>query len=104
LRQLSSFSEARIKADAQTLRESFYSKEALTSAENRAVFEGRKPLGALRIPIPKTYALYLGLGRFRDALLLDEQKNHPAKSLETFIRCYHLEAHNTALNSRNRVF
>jgi hypothetical protein len=100
LRQLASFSEERIKADAQNLRESFYSKEALTSPLNHAVFDGRKPLDALRIPIPKTYALYLGLGRFRDALLLDQQKKHPSKSLDQFIQSYFLEAHDP---SRNRV-
>jgi hypothetical protein len=98
LRQLASFSEGRIKADAQELRESFYSKPALSSPQQRAVFEGRKPLDALPVRIPKSYALYLGLGRFRDALLLDEQKNHPSKSLEAFIYSYGLLAHNPARN------
>jgi hypothetical protein len=104
LRQLASFSEDRIKAEAQKLRESFYSKEALTSPENRAVFEGRRPLDALKMSIPKSYALYLGLGRFRNALLLDEQKNHPSKGLEQFIHYHALEAHNPArIPTRNRV-
>jgi hypothetical protein len=100
LQQLASLSEDRIKAEALTLRESFYSKEALSSPENRAVFQGRRPLAALPLRIPESYALYLKLGRFRDALLLDEQRNHPAKSLETFIHSYGLEPHDPA---RNRV-
>lgn len=36
---------------------------------------------------------YLQLGRFRNALLLDEQKRNPTPALEQFIQHFHLEAY-----------
>jgi hypothetical protein len=93
LRQLASFSESQIKGDAQKLHAAMYSPSALHSPENRAVFEGKKPLDVLGISIPKSYAVYLGLGRFRDALLLDEQKHHPSKSLDLFMQHNGVFAH-----------
>jgi hypothetical protein len=98
LRELASFSESRIKSEALTLRQDLYSPKALGSSANRSVFEGRKSLDALGISIPKSYALYLGLGRFRNALLLDEQKNHPSKTLDQFIVAHGLTGHDPEKN------
>src|SRR5205823_5783828 len=41
---------------------------------------------------PDDYQAYQNLGRFRDALLLDEQSRRPAKSLKQFIANYGLHA------------
>src|SRR4029079_9357916 len=76
LKQLASFSEDKVKAEALQLRTELYSPAALASPANHSVFEGQRTLDTLGISIPKSYALYLGLGRSRNALLLDEQKNH----------------------------
>jgi hypothetical protein len=96
LKQMASFSEDQVKAEALQLRTELYSPAALASPANHSVFEGRRTLDTLGISIPKSYALYLGLGRFRNALLLDEQKNYPSKGLEQFISAHGLMGHDPA--------
>jgi hypothetical protein len=96
LKEIASFSPARINDEALKLRQALYSPQALGSPANRGLFDGRQRLSALGISIPRSYALYLGLGRFRNALLLDEEKNHPSKSLEKFIIDHQLMGHDPA--------
>ena len=43
--------------------------------------------------MPSDYRAYLQLGRFRNALLLDEAKRRPTAALAAFIQRYQLEAH-----------
>ena len=43
--------------------------------------------------MPADYRAYLELGRFRNALLLDEAKRRPTDALATFIDRYELDAH-----------
>ena len=43
--------------------------------------------------MPADYRAYLELGRFRNALLLDQAKHRPAPELTTFIERYELGAH-----------
>jgi hypothetical protein len=50
-----------------------------------AVMAGRAPLRDLGLPIPQIYADYLALGRFRNALLLDEAKRRSTPALAEFI-------------------
>ena len=50
------------------------------------VASGKKPLTALGANVPPIYKSYLRLGRFRDAMLLEENARHPAPALEAFIR------------------
>jgi hypothetical protein len=45
------------------------------------------------IPIPEDYRAYINLGRFRNALVLDEEKRRPTKSLKQFIGYYGLGAY-----------
>lgn len=45
-----------------------------------------------KIAIPDNYLAYLELGRFRNALVLDEQKRRPCEPLRKFIQAYGLEA------------
>jgi hypothetical protein len=40
---------------------------------------------------------YRGLGRFRNALLLDEQKRSPSPMLDRFIQRYQLQGYNPSL-------
>jgi hypothetical protein len=44
-------------------------------------------------PIPADYRAYLALGRFRNALLLDEAQRRPSANLARFIGNYRLEAY-----------
>jgi hypothetical protein len=98
LKEIGSFSEERIKGEALKLRQELYSPSALGSPQNHAVFEGRKSLDALGVSVPRSYALYLGLGRFRNPLLLDQQKQHPSASLEQFIQAHGLVGYDPARN------
>ncbi len=50
-----------------------------------AVMAGKEPYAALGFPVPELYTDYLQLGRFRNALLLDEQKHSPTPALAAFI-------------------
>jgi hypothetical protein len=51
-----------------------------------AVMVGRAPIRELHLPIPEIYADYLKLGRFRNALLLDEEKRRPTPALSAYIK------------------
>jgi hypothetical protein len=46
-----------------------------------------------KIPIPDDYRAYINLGRFRNALVLDEVRRRPTKSLQQFIGYYGLGAY-----------
>ncbi|TAL28583.1 MAG: hypothetical protein EPN97_14535 [Alphaproteobacteria bacterium] len=50
------------------------------------VSSGKKPLDALGAQVPGIYKSYLKLGRFRDAILLEENARRSAPALKTFIR------------------
>jgi hypothetical protein len=52
---------------------------------------GQKPLASY-VTIPRTYQTYLELGRFRNALILDEAETHPTEGLTNFIAAYRLQA------------
>ena len=50
-----------------------------------------KPMVSNMATMPADYRAYLQLGRFRNALLLDEAKHRPTEALTTFIHRYELE-------------
>jgi hypothetical protein len=50
-------------------------------------------LARVGAPIPGDYRAYLALGRFRNALLLDEAHRRPGAALDQFIANYGLEAY-----------
>jgi hypothetical protein len=51
---------------------------------------GRDVSGNLGVEIPQDFQMYLKLGRFRNALIVDEAKQHPTKMLTAFISNYGL--------------
>ena len=51
---------------------------------------GRTDFGNLGVEIPADYQMYLNLGRFRNALVVHEERVRPAKSLTSFINTYEL--------------
>jgi hypothetical protein len=55
------------------------------------LYDGEESLAAAGVDVPPTYRLYLSLGRFRNALILDQMARHPTSGLESFIRDFHLE-------------
>ena len=66
--------------------------------EMAQVSAGQKPLASL-VSIPKTYQSYLKLGRFRNALVLQEAKEHPTPGLADFIATYRLQAYQPVENA-----
>lgn len=66
------------------------------------VREGRSPISSLGTKPPELYQSYLDLGRFRNALILDEVKRHPSEGLRQFIRCYQLAGYTSSLVSAAR--
>ena len=69
---------------------------ALDSPANRdyplwnEVFAGRKTLAQAGVKVPAAYRAYLDLGRFRNALLLDEEGRHGSACLTEFIKEWNL--------------
>ena len=73
--------------------------EVLDSSDMRQFAEGRGDLGHLRGKVPADYQMYLELGRFRNALVVAEEKRRPNSSLTKFIDTYGLEPFRVAGNS-----
>jgi hypothetical protein len=53
-------------------------------------FAGRPDFGKLDVAMPANYQAYLALGRFRNAILLAEERRSPTESLAKFIETYGL--------------
>ncbi|HEY1790097.1 MAG TPA: hypothetical protein VGJ73_18260, partial [Verrucomicrobiae bacterium] len=58
----------------------------------RSVYNGKMPFSEI-VPFPESYQKYLDLGRFRNALLLDEAKEKPTPGLTAFIGDFGLESY-----------
>lgn len=56
----------------------------------RRFMKGDSDFGDLGVPIPADYRMYLDLGRFRNALVVAEARQHPSGSLSKFIAAYKL--------------
>jgi len=104
LQEIARASTNEISQAAGRLVASFYGRlfSAITNQSNGAQMQrlndemaqvnaGQKPLSSL-FSIPKSYQTYLDLGRFRNALILDEAKHHPTEGLASFIAAYRLQA------------
>ncbi len=53
-------------------------------------FNGKVTLSGTQIPAD--YRAYLDMGRFRNALILDELKHHPTPALQQFVKNYQLNS------------
>jgi hypothetical protein len=62
------------------------------------VLEGTKLLSSMNVEMPEDYRAYLGLGRFRNALILDEATRNPSGYLNKFIENYDLAAYKVGGN------
>src|SRR5207244_9055267 len=60
------------------------------SPEVRKFYEGRSDFGDLGVTIPADYQQYLKLGRFRNALVVAEERRNPNPNLTRFIDTYGL--------------
>jgi hypothetical protein len=55
------------------------------------LWEGKARFHDLNIPVPPDYRSYIDLGRFRNALILDEHARHLQSGLGRFVEAYNLE-------------
>lgn len=60
---------------------------------HRRPINGSAPLSSLDIGLPEDYRAYIALGRFRNALVLDEANRHSTKPLKQFIANYGLHGY-----------
>ena len=93
LRNIARLSPATIQDQA----ERFYKDGLQNPNKFRPVYVGRTPLSAV-ISVPQCYQDYLDLGRFRNAMLLDERKTRPTPGLTAFITAFGLEGYQPAEN------
>jgi hypothetical protein len=91
LREIARLPVADIVADADRLHSAYYAR--LTTRSSSEVARGRQSLKEFGVSVPKSYAQYLSLGRFRNALILDEARRAPTPALARFISRYGLEGY-----------
>ena len=92
LHELGGYSPERVRAEFGQLWTNFYAGPAIKQGEFEKLWYDKKPLAA-DIPIPHTYQTFLDLGRFRNALVLDELKRHPGSGLTNIASAYRVTAY-----------
>ena len=75
------------------LNKDYYAQITRNGKGFEAMVEGKISLADFGIIVPESYQLYLRLGRFRNALALDEEKRRPTKGLGQMIDTYRLEGY-----------
>jgi hypothetical protein len=60
------------------------------------LWEGKATFQDLKIPVPQEYQAYIDLGRFRNALILDEFTREPKSGIKRFVDAYHLSYYTPA--------
>jgi len=105
LQQLARFAPATIEQEAMEIGRRYYGSltnsrsDVATPEDFSAVSRGTKPLAEL-IEVPETHRTYLELGRFRNALVLEEAVRNPSPGLSHFIKTYRLEGSRVDLQGR----
>lgn len=90
LRQIGRLPAQAITNQAVRFYQHFYAEIARNGNALQAVDAGRITLAEFGVAVPESYKLYLRLGRFRNALVLDEEKRRPTKGLGQMIDTYRL--------------
>jgi hypothetical protein len=93
LRQLAAFSEKQITNEVVQLGESYFEQIRKQRVDLASVVHGERSLSSRGVIVPESYKAYLSLGRFRNALILDEARKRPAPGLDSFISTYRLQAY-----------
>src|SRR5205085_1618274 len=99
LEQIAQMPAAEVTAEATRLRGDYGRIETTSPEQLRQVNSGRQSLEEYGISVPRSYQLYLALGRFRNALLLDEVARRPTPALEAFIYAHGLQGYRPAETS-----
>ena len=92
LQKIARYSASEITEQAGQFNTNFINHYNAIIQEWNQLVAGKKSLSSF-VSVPKTYQTYLDLGRFRNALILDEAKNHVTEGLTNFIAMYRLQAY-----------
>lgn len=92
LRNISNFTSAKIESDATKLRANLNLVIAHDLQMWPHLSTGKTHLSST-MSVPNSYQTYLDLGRFRNALILDEAAHHPTTGLTNFIATYSLQGY-----------
>jgi len=90
LRRIAGIPANETAADAKRFWDEYLDRIGKAPGELREVSQGQRSLAAYGLSVPKSYQWYLALGRFRNALILDEARKRPAPGLDSFISTYRL--------------
>lgn len=106
LKELSGFTLQRIEQDRGQLWTNFYGKITYNFSSNKpsrqTMQQMNKELAQVNagqikltsfISVPRSYQIYLDLGRFRNALVLEAAETHSTAGLTNFITAYRLQAY-----------
>jgi hypothetical protein len=94
LKQIAQLPAEKIAADQAQLQKDFYARTSGPARQDpRNVNGGSESLAAFGVEVPHSWQLYLNLGRFRNALILDAARQEPATGLSEFVRRYALEGY-----------
>jgi hypothetical protein len=107
LRQIAQISTNGVLADATHFQASYFgrmttdpslransnSRNSTEPTDLAKVFSGLESLKAYGVSVPESYRLYLALGRFRNALILEEARKCPTPGLAGFIFTYRLQGY-----------
>jgi hypothetical protein len=93
LLQIAQISTNVITADATRLHANFYGRLGTNGEVWNKVNAGGESLTTYGVSVPRSYQLYLALGRFRNALILEEAGKRPTPGLDSFISTYGLEGY-----------
>jgi len=76
----------------------FYDQDAKVQPRQKMaeLWEGKATFQDLKIPVPQEYQAYIDLGRFRNALILDEFTREPKSGIKRFVDAYHLSYYTPA--------
>ena len=75
------------------LTKAYYGEITRNGKEFAAMVAGKMSLADFGVTVPESYQLYLRLGRFRNALALDEEKKRPTPGLRQMIDTYELQGY-----------
>jgi hypothetical protein len=93
LARIASIPRAAVRREAQRMRDAYYGRVPNDATQFRAVNDGDEGLAAYGVDVPESYQEYLSLGRFRNALVLDEARRRPSPSLDEMISQFGLSGY-----------
>jgi hypothetical protein len=91
LRQISNCSDSEILEEAINLRQRILAVAERGPRRRDVLYDGEESLAAGGVDVPPTYRVYLSLGRFRNALVLDQLARHPTPGLQSFVHDFQLD-------------